>query len=69
MTRQQGLLTEEDLKQWTGYGTQGGVLRFLNKNRIPYTTGKDGRVVTTLSAINQSLVKGSQEEHQDIDFL
>ena len=45
------LITEEQLKEWLGYEQRAALEKALTKNRIPFITGKDGRVCTTSQAL------------------
>jgi glutamate 5-kinase len=55
----QALLTEEDLRDWTGYQRRGDIERVLRERAIPIIYGRDGQICTTLEAINRTLL-GSQ---------
>lgn len=49
----QGLVTEEELKEWTGYEQKGALERWLKKHGIHFFHGKDNRLCTTLAALNK----------------
>lgn len=61
------LLSEEDLKAWTGYSRTSDVESFLVKNRIVYFHAKGGRVCTTSEAI-ANRVNTDQTQKSDFDF-
>jgi hypothetical protein len=48
------LITEDELKIWTGYEHRGKVEQFLRTNKIKYFHGKEGRLCTTDQFINNS---------------
>ncbi|OQX33589.1 MAG: hypothetical protein B0D91_14080 [Oceanospirillales bacterium LUC14_002_19_P2] len=50
------LVTEDELKEWTKYVRTGDIIRFLRENQVPFWEGRGGRVLTTLEAINSSLL-------------
>ena len=62
------LVTLDRLKTWLGYEKRGAVVRWLNENRVRWLPGKDGRPVTTVSAINAALSRDVDGDLDDIDF-
>lgn len=52
------LLSQNDIAEWIGYEcfSRTAILRFLERNNIPYFYGKDNRLCTTLEAVNDSLM-------------
>lgn len=54
------LLSVEDLKKWLGYERTADVVSWLDRNRVPYRTGKNREPCTTLDALTHAL-EGSQE--------
>lgn len=61
------LLTQDQLLDWTGYTRKADLERFLRKNKIKYTYGKELRVCTTQAAIDAAMVPANQTE-QEVDF-
>ncbi len=49
-----GLVTEEQLKEWTGYKQRGALEKWLIENGIVFFHGKDNRICTTESIISES---------------
>lgn len=56
------LLTQEQISEWCGYSRRSDIERWLDRHNIPWRQGKDGRVCTTLEAVNRSLAKDMQRE-------
>ena len=61
------LVTEEDLKKWTGLRYPAEIELWLNRNKITYLKGKGKRLCTTLQAINQILI-GNNYLVDELDF-
>jgi hypothetical protein len=49
------LLTEDDLKRWTGYKHRSKIEAFLRREKIPFTYGKGSKILVTKDAINGAL--------------
>ncbi len=62
------LLTEEELKKWTGYSRRSALIRWLEKEAIDYRLGNKGQIITTLNAIEQQ-EKATSEEEQRPRFI
>lgn len=56
----QGLVTEEELKEWTGYQQTGKLEQWLIKNGITFFYGKNNRICTTLAALNKERSKDDE---------
>lgn len=50
------LLTEDQLKAWTGYEQRQKLESWLRENKIKFTYGKDNKLITTADAVNQALI-------------
>lgn len=61
------LLTETDLKEWTGFQRRSDVERLLRKHNIPVIYGRDGQVCTTLDALNKTIL-GDKAANQGYEF-
>lgn len=44
---------QEELMRATGYERQGDLRRWCERNNLPYIKGKEGRLVTTVDAVNR----------------
>lgn len=64
------LLTEDDLKQWTGYKHRSKIEAFLRREKIPYTYGKGAKILVTQDAINGVLgnQQSAKQQPQDAFF-
>lgn len=51
------LITEQELKEWTGYGQRSALEKFLRESRIPFMLGKGNIIITTQAAIDAALLK------------
>ena len=49
------LITEDDLKSWTGYTRRADIENWLREQRIPFVFGKQNRLCTTQDAIDRAL--------------
>ena len=49
------LLTEDQLRDWLGYARRADLERVLDSRGIPWLPGRDGRICTTLAAIERGL--------------
>ncbi len=50
------LLTSEDLALWTGYKQPAKQMTWLRENNIPYRLDRRNQPITTLDAVNASLL-------------
>lgn len=50
------LLTEEELKKWTGYEQRQKLESWLRENKIKFTYGKGNKLITTQEAVDRALV-------------
>lgn len=55
------LVFEEELMEMTGYKRRCDVQRWLDENHIWYLSGKDGRLGTTVEALNRAGMKASND--------
>lgn len=53
------IVTEDHLKEVTGYSARGHLEHWLRANRIPYYRGKDGRLFTTIGLLESVKTGGS----------
>ena len=51
------LLNEQDLKDCTGYGQRSGLEKFLRDSGIPFFFGNGNTLITTLPAIEYTLIR------------
>lgn len=49
------LLTEDDLKNWTGYRQRSKLEAFLRRERIPFSYGKGNKIIATQAAVDQAI--------------
>jgi len=54
------LIAEEQLKEWLGYDSRAKIQKLLKEKRIPYIEGKEGRICTTIEAINSQLLEAKR---------
>lgn len=50
------LLRSDELSEWTGCKQRSKLIAWLNENHIPYRLDKAGAPITTLEAVNASLL-------------
>lgn len=65
------LITEDELKSWTGHKRRDALVNWLRNSGIPYLLGAGGRVCCTAEAINLPLLhskRNNKENSDDIDF-
>ena len=60
------LLSNEELREKVNAHQERTLVRWLNEHRIPWIKDRQGRAITTLSAIEKVLFAESDEE---VDFL
>lgn len=65
-----GLLSEADLKEWTGYRQRGALESRLRELKIPYAHGAGGKIITTLDAVTAALAgkPGATMDAESIEF-
>ena len=49
------LLTEEELKNWTGYRQRSKLEAFLRREKIPFSYGKGNKIIATQTAIDRAI--------------
>ncbi len=54
-TDMSSLITEDELKEWTGYKQRSKIEAFLRREKIPFTYGKGSKILVTRAAINNAL--------------
>ena len=64
--RHPSLLTEAELSQWLGFSRRAALEKWLREHGIPIIYGKQGRVCTTLEAINQAIIE--RDHGRNIEF-
>lgn len=64
------LVTEDQLKAWSGYKQRGKLESWLRQKRIPFTHGKGNKLISTQEAVDRALAgeKATSEEKQDTFF-
>lgn len=63
------LITEDQLKAWTGYEQRPKIEAWLRDNKIPFTHGKGNTLITTTDAVNKSLIgERAANDKQDTFF-
>ena len=60
------LVAEPELLEWLGYERRADLERWLRSRGVPYDTGRGGRIVTTVEAVNQGLI-GADAEPVEFD--
>ena len=60
------LVSEEDLKAWTGYTRSGDIEKWLKENGVAFRTGKKGRICVTEEALNAK--PANNNDFQVIEF-
>lgn len=50
------LLSEDELKAWTGYEQRSKLESWLRENKIAFTYGKGNKLITTSDAVNRVLI-------------
>jgi len=61
LTTENGLISQDQLKDWVDVKSKLKLEKWLNKNRIPFTFNAKGHVITTLQAVNNSVMNLSME--------
>lgn len=67
MTNDSELLDADRLQKWYGTTRDADVLRYLKRDRVPFTTGIKGRPCTTL-ALLESAIRGDKDAADGFDF-
>jgi hypothetical protein len=62
-----GIVTEAELYEATGYDTRGRLVSHLDREGIPFFAGSHGQIWTTLEAINAAL-KPETERKREVEF-
>ena len=57
------LLSQDDLREYTGIVHKSLLVDWLKKNRIAYYLNAKGEIVTTLAALNKPLI-GSETDNR-----
>ena len=60
------LLTTDELYQWADCAQRAKLIEWLTANNIAFTLSRKGNPITTLDAINASLMGGSAAD--EVDF-
>lgn len=63
------LLTEDELKEWTGYEQRKKLEEWLRENKIKFTYAKGRKIVTTQEAIDRALGGGSAANDKQDSFF
>ncbi|WP_319379925.1 hypothetical protein [Thiomicrorhabdus sp.] len=58
------LISFNNLQEWFGYERRSDIIRKLKDEGISYTLGKDGNPITTIEAINKSLLGTVQDDEK-----
>jgi hypothetical protein len=61
-----GIITEPELMEATGYDARGRLISHLDRCGIPYFAGNGGKIWTTLDAVNAALKP--QPERREVEF-
>lgn len=61
-----GIVTEPELMEATGYDQRGRLVSHLERCRIPFFAGNGGQIWTTLEAINAALKP--ETERREVEF-
>jgi hypothetical protein len=56
------LLDEKDLSNWCGYKRRGDIEKFCREHGVKFTTGKDGRILTTQAVLDAAILGESSNE-------
>jgi hypothetical protein len=62
------IVTQEQLAEATGYRQRAAIKRWLRRRKIPFTEGKDGRLVTTQAALDAALCREIKTTPDFSDF-
>jgi hypothetical protein len=61
-----GIITEPELMEATGYDQRGRLVSHLHRCGIPFFAGNNGQIWTTLTAINAALKP--EPERREVEF-
>jgi hypothetical protein len=65
------LITEDELKAWTGHKRRDALINWLRNSGIPYLLGAGGRICCTAEAINLPFLRNQRNNatsSDDIEF-
>ena len=62
-----GIVTEPELMEATGYTARGRLISHLERCRVPFFAGNGGQIWTTLAAINRAL-EPERERKPEVEF-
>lgn len=62
------LVNEKQLMDWSGIKDRTKLVSWLSSQRIPYLPSIDGRICTTIAAINKPIVGVSNATQNALDF-
>lgn len=63
------LLTEDELKKWTGYRQRAKLEAFLRREKIPFSYGKGNKIIATLAAVDHAIAgQKAANDKQDAFF-
>lgn len=63
------LVSFAELQAWSGYRQKSEIVKWLEKRRIMYETGKNGMPITTVAAINSVIVGSDKHDKpEEIEF-
>ena len=63
------LLSEDDLKNWSGYRHKDALVNWLRQHKVPYWIGNQGRICCTLDGVNNALMRvESSAQSTEIEF-
>lgn len=63
------LLTEDELKAWTGIGQRQKLESWLRENKIKFTYGKGNKLLSTTDAVNHALIGTKAANDKGDDFF
>ena len=55
------LLTESELCEWLGFQRRSALEKWMRQQGIPIIYGKQGRICTTLEAVNKAIIGESTD--------
>ncbi|MBO9484321.1 DUF4224 domain-containing protein [Salinisphaera sp. G21_0] len=56
------LITEEQLKAWLGFKQRSALMKWLDKEAIPYRLGNKGVIATTLNSLEANQLRKAEEK-------
>jgi len=54
------LLNTDDLRQWLGYKRTADIIKWLERNNVPWRRGSGDQICTTLDAVSKAIEGGEQ---------